>query len=190
MTTETQAAFAARNGWAKSYVTQLKQDGRLVMAMDGSVDVEASLARIAATEDPSKAGVAARHAKARAGGGDGQGKDEKQEEVMEKVGASFKLWQARKMKADAEMAEQERDRRAGILVPREAAEYAIDDVAAGVRASMENLPGRWAPILFPLQTLEETQAALVEMVESELRGLAERAARRAESLRALADKDL
>lgn len=183
MTAETQSAFARRLGKSRQYVSQLKDAGRLVLTDDGLVDAEASLALISATEDPAKSGVAERHARQRAGGGAEMG------ERLEKAGPTFKVWQARKMKADAEMAEQERDRRAGILVPREAAEYAIDDVAAGVRASLENLPGRWAPILFPLQTLEEFQAAMVEMIEAELRAMAERAKRRAEALRALAEKE-
>lgn len=45
-----QAEFARRNGWAKSYVTKLKGEGRLVMTDDGKHLLAAeSLARIAAT---------------------------------------------------------------------------------------------------------------------------------------------
>lgn len=44
--TGTQAQFAAANGWARSYVTRLKQDGRLVFTPAGLVDFTASLARI------------------------------------------------------------------------------------------------------------------------------------------------
>lgn len=42
----TQAQFAQANGWAKSYVTALKQDGRLVFNEAGQVDFAASLQRI------------------------------------------------------------------------------------------------------------------------------------------------
>lgn len=46
----TQAEFAARNGWAKSYVTKLKHEGRLVMTEDGKRVLSAeSLARIGDT---------------------------------------------------------------------------------------------------------------------------------------------
>lgn len=48
-----------------SYVTQLKDAGRLVLTSDGMVDVDASIALIKATADPAKEGVAARHAEAR-----------------------------------------------------------------------------------------------------------------------------
>ena len=64
MTTSTQAEFAALLGKDKSYVTRLKQAGRLVITADGLVDVEKSQALIAATADPSRAEVmAARNAR-------------------------------------------------------------------------------------------------------------------------------
>lgn len=58
--------FARYKGWRPSYVTELKLAGRLVLADDGRVRVRESLARIEATQDPSKTGVAARHAAERA----------------------------------------------------------------------------------------------------------------------------
>lgn len=63
--TATFAEFAALLGCKRSYVTELKKAGRLVLTAEGRVDVAASRARIEATRDPSKAGVAARHAAAR-----------------------------------------------------------------------------------------------------------------------------
>jgi len=64
MTLLNQAAFAAHIGVQKSYVTQLKKAGRLVMAGD-KVDVEASIQLIDETKDPGHAVVAARHQQAR-----------------------------------------------------------------------------------------------------------------------------
>lgn len=64
----TQSEFAALIGKHKSYVTRLKQAGRLVLTADGLVDVEKSKAMIAATADPSRnAAVEARAAPNRAG---------------------------------------------------------------------------------------------------------------------------
>ena len=64
--TSTFGEFAKIARFKASYVTQLKNDNRLVLTDDGKrVRVAESLARIAATKDPSKAGVAARHAAAR-----------------------------------------------------------------------------------------------------------------------------
>lgn len=64
--TATLREFCDAHGWRPSYGHELKRTGRLVMAPDGKhVLVAESAARIAATRDPSKQGVAERHAAAR-----------------------------------------------------------------------------------------------------------------------------
>lgn len=74
MSRESKSAFARRLGVAPSYVTKLKDEGRIVV-VDGQIEVEASLARMEATKDPNRDDVRQRHAKARdakrleAGGG-------------------------------------------------------------------------------------------------------------------------
>ena len=61
------SAFARANGWKPSYVTGLRHAGRLVLTDDGSaVRTAESLKRINDTLDPSKVGVAQRHASNRA----------------------------------------------------------------------------------------------------------------------------
>lgn len=180
--TETQSAFARRINRTRSWVTQLKNDGRLVLTADGLVDIEASMARIEATEDPSKAGVAARHEDARSCGG---GDDEVEDATAVTGLGTFKEHQTRKMKADADMAEMERDRLAGKLVPTDAADFAMDDLVAAVRSRLENWPDRLAPELYPIATLEETRAYLVDAVETELNALSAQRRRRADELRAL-----
>lgn len=57
----TKTEFAARRGWAKSYVTKLDQQGRLVLTDDGKIDVVATEALLDESADPSKAPIAARH---------------------------------------------------------------------------------------------------------------------------------
>jgi len=186
MTSETQADFARRLGVSRPYVTQLKREGRLVLSEDGLVDAEASLARIKATEDPSKARKASQGHPAEKNAPAAPMAPAKSEmdgmTGMEKVGGAFKLWQARKMKADAEMAEMEKSRMARDLVPRDAAEFAMDDLAAGVRSRLENLPARWAPVLAPMDDLNQIQATLTELVENELRALSSQQAKRAKEL--------
>lgn len=60
------AEFSAHLGYGRTYAYQLQKDGRLVMAPDGKrVMVAESMARVRATEDPSKQGVAQRHAQTR-----------------------------------------------------------------------------------------------------------------------------
>lgn len=186
MSAETQIDFAARLGVSRSYITQLKQADRLVMTAAGLVDVEASMARIKATEDPSKARKAPPATPGQENAPRAPISPPKSEmdgmTGLEKVGGAFKLWQARKMKADAEMAEMEKARMARELVPRDAAEFAMDDLAAGVRSRLENLPARWAPVLAPMSELNQIQATLTELVENELRAMANQQAKRAKEL--------
>lgn len=60
------AEFARLNNWQRGRVTQLANDGRLVLAENGKdVCVIESLARIEATRDLSKLETVERHAKAR-----------------------------------------------------------------------------------------------------------------------------
>lgn len=61
MTVISKTEFAARRGWAKSYVSKLANQDRLVLTQDGKVDLEATEALLAQTADPSKAAVADRH---------------------------------------------------------------------------------------------------------------------------------
>lgn len=186
MTIETQAAFARRIGRAKSWITQLKTDGRLVMDATGRmVDVEASIERIRETDNPARSGVADRHEESRRQAQTPKGTGAGREDPDEDKG--YKHWQAVKMRADAEMAQMERDKKAADLVPRESAEFAIDDLGSAVRASLENVPDRWAPVLAPMTDLQEVRATLVEMVQAELSSMSMRAARRAQELRNAAD---
>lgn len=65
-TTATLRQFCDLIGVKPSYGNELKKTGRLVLADDGkTVLVQESMARIEDTRDPSKAGVAARHAAGR-----------------------------------------------------------------------------------------------------------------------------
>lgn len=65
-TTATLREFCNLIGVKPSYGAELKKNDRLVLADDGkTVLVQESIARIEATRDPSKAGVAARHAAGR-----------------------------------------------------------------------------------------------------------------------------
>ena len=61
MTVISKTEFAARRGWAKSYVSKLANQDRLVLTANGKVELEATEALLAESADPSKAAVAARH---------------------------------------------------------------------------------------------------------------------------------
>jgi hypothetical protein len=61
MTVISKTEFAARRGWAKSYVSKLANQDRLVLTKDGKIELEATEALLDQTADPSKAAVADRH---------------------------------------------------------------------------------------------------------------------------------
>lgn len=65
MTIISKSEFATRRGWAKSYVSKLAKQDRLVLTENGKVDLEATEALLADSADPSKAAVTARHEEAR-----------------------------------------------------------------------------------------------------------------------------
>jgi hypothetical protein len=65
MTLISKSEFAARRGWAKSYVSKLAKQERLVLTEDGKIDLEATERLLDESADPSKAAVAARHEEAR-----------------------------------------------------------------------------------------------------------------------------
>jgi len=60
----TKSAFAALQGWSPSYVTKLKDQGRLVFCPNNAklVDVDATLADLLCTGDPRKASLREHHA--------------------------------------------------------------------------------------------------------------------------------
>ena len=72
-----------------------------------------------------------------------------------------------------------RETQAGNLIAREDVEFALDDLGATLRSLMENLADRLAPVVHPLQTIEETHAALSEAAQDVLQTMHEQLARRA-----------
>lgn len=66
MTVMKKSEFADSQGWSRPYVSKLAGQGRLVLNEKGHVEVEATLALLGETADPSKAAVADRHQRERA----------------------------------------------------------------------------------------------------------------------------
>lgn len=54
MTILSRTEYAVSKGWSRQYVGKLVQRGRLVLTLDGKVDVEASEQYLAMTSDPSR----------------------------------------------------------------------------------------------------------------------------------------
>ena len=171
--------FAERLGYKPHYGNQLKKDGRLVMAPDGKhVLLAESLARFEATKDPSRAGVAARHAQARA---------QAQEPAPEKTDetddgadwASAPRYDFQNAKAKREHWAAEREhaafrKEAGELIELSDHVAALADLGATVRAKLE----AWASVLAPqLAGRDEggVRAVIADQVELLLRELADAA---------------
>lgn len=201
MTHETRADFARRMGWNKSSVTRAAQDGRVVVE-GGLVNVEASLEKINALASPyahhrahaqqlaesrqQKITPAAVQAALRAMAPPPEKPAEPLPpgESIEELNRRLKKAEADKREHEAEMARMERETMAGNLIAREDVEFALDDFGATLRSLMDNLADRLAPVVHPLQTIEETHAAINEAAQDVLQTMHEQLARRAEERKA------
>lgn len=167
-----QAQFARRLGVSPAHVTRLKQAGRLVM-VDGRVLVEQSRQRIDATGGV-RPDVADRHAqrrKPRQPAQDGAGEEIGGFDDSMSLGAARDLLARSKARREAAMAEKEeleRDALAGRLVERSAAERAMRDLGAQVRAALETYADQVAPLVAPIVDLNEVHAVLAEQCRNVL----------------------
>ena len=178
--TLTPREFAARLGFKPHYGHQLAKDGRLVFAPDGKrVLVQESIARFNATKDPSRQGVADRHAAGRADQADPDDAPESADEDGPEGGAPLYDFQNAKAKREHWAAEREHAafrKEAGELIELTTHIAAMADVGATVRAKLE----AWASTLPPqLAGRDEAavRATLADQVELLLRDLADRVRR-------------
>lgn len=172
MVMESKSAFAARLGKAPSYVTRLKDDGRLVLADDGkSVDVAASLRLIEQTAgnrpDVTDRWNNARSAKSMADVGGATTSPEKtpqrhtaQADAAEKIGSSLQAARAVKEKYAAMTAKVEYEKLMGNLIAREDVDAVLRFVGATVRSLLDVFPDQYAPVLCATTDIHETHAAL------------------------------
>ena len=167
MSVLSQSEFATLLGKDKSYVTRLKQAGRLVITADGQVDVEKSQALIASTADPSRAAAV----EARASEQLGKERSAPQDNA---IGNSYQTARAVNEKYKALIAKLEYEKSSGKLIEADEARLFAADLAATFRAALEVLPDRLAPELVPLRETEAVRAVLVESFEQVLIDLADK----------------
>lgn len=172
--TATLAEFARLANRKRSYITELKATGRLAMTDDGKrVRVAESLALIAATRDPSKAGVVARHEAAREAAGAtaaaAPASAPPREESEDEDGSDgYQHWRKRNERAKALAAERDNRLRDGELL--EAADVTATASAAIVtlRNRLESLPDVLGPQLAAEQDEGRVRALLAETIEHAL----------------------
>lgn len=135
--------FARELGRAPSYVTKLREAGRLVLTDDGKrVLVEASKQRIAATESGRPQHVAAReHHAQRRGQGDG---GENGGEAESPVTGTRADWERREAAARAQLREIELAKTRAELVEVAAVQHAGTEAGGILRTVLENLPDQLA----------------------------------------------
>jgi len=153
-----QAEFARQQNWSRSYVTQLKKDGRLVMSGDGKkVLHEKSLVRIKATEDPNREDVKQRHAAER---------EEVVNPDVKKAGSSYQAARAVKERFNALSAKLAYEKESGTVVEAAAVKKAGFELGTHIRKALENMPDQLAPELAPISDPARVHAVLVEYFEA------------------------
>lgn len=183
--TVTFAAFARLLGVKASAVTALRKADRLVLTPDGKrVQVAASRARMAATADPSKAGVVDRHAATRAARAEGEGQAapvapaaasaavESDPADDTAATAGYQHWRERTERAKALAAERDNALAEGKLMDAGEVTAAIAAATTTLRTHLERLPAELAPSLAATADEGQVRAQLTEAIEQALEDLA------------------
>lgn len=181
--------FSEYIGCKRTYAYQLKKEGRLVLTDDGKmVRVAESIARIAETRDPSKLGVANRHAQTRGAqamtghtaqqteAGNVDAEQDAETEIEAKPGSRAYDFQTAKAKREHWAAEREHAawrKEAGELMEKGDVVSAFADAGATLRGRLE----AWTATLPPqLVGRDESaiRATLTDQVERLLLDLADK----------------
>ena len=187
MTIVSRAEFARLQGYDRSYVTRLAQAGRLVMHAEGRVDVEASIERIKATEDPNRDDVRERHARERAAKAaaaavrveDGQDDPETENDDPEPPDAApvnngYADARAEKERWAAKHAQLDYEKAAGRLVESATVAAAGRELGTLMRQVFERMPDQLAPELAAELDADRVHALLQSAIDDALRLLSER----------------
>jgi transcriptional regulator with XRE-family HTH domain len=178
MQVETQAEFSRRMRVNRSTVTRWKRDQRLALTEDGRIDVQASLRKLTATEGVLPAHIARREqlAEQRAAPEPPAEDEPKEAEIegMEAIGIATKRAALRKLQAEADRAQMERDLQRGNLIERREVAKDLADAVAVILNAAETLPDRLAPVLTGVAEQSTVRAILRDEVEQLLATVSER----------------
>jgi transcriptional regulator with XRE-family HTH domain len=144
MQTLNQSDFAKHIGVNKSYITQLKQEGRLVFSENGKVDVEASLIKIKETADPNRDDVSTRHAEKRTAIVELEVKPKKIAKQKSSSEVTFSEARAKEQHYKSLQAELEYQKAISEVVSVAEMKAAVGDVVTTFKQALENLPHRAA----------------------------------------------
>lgn len=161
MTLMTKSEFAAHIGKNPGYVSQLSNNGRLVM-QGKMVNVEASVLRIAETADPGKVGVVVRHQIERE---QKQNTSHELDELSGKLGHQYQNARAQKEKYAALQAKLAFEKEIGLLLVANEAKMAVADGDVIIRNKLEAMPDILAPQLAAVQDENRIRAILIDYVE-------------------------
>jgi hypothetical protein len=145
-----QAEFARLINASRSYITQLKKSGRLVLTDGGLVLANESKARIKETADPAKDGTI---------------------KSIDQVGNSYAAARAVKERYQAMLSKLQYERESGILVLKSDVAASVADIVTRFRLASENLPFRVSPELVG-KDLDQIRAILKQHVFETLNDLA------------------
>jgi hypothetical protein len=196
------SAMAAHLGVSRSYLTELRQAGRLVLSDDGRrCWLQASAERVKATADPSQDATRARHAAGRAGAPDpvpaaqtaeaamcasgaGEGAGEVVESDDPSSGVRYQDARARKEHYLALQAQRDYERSMGKLVAADEIRHAVANAATTLRVRLETLPSSLAAQLAAEHDEGRVRALLADQIEVLLGELAREFGHVAQEVRA------
>jgi hypothetical protein len=174
MTTETARAFYRRQGWNPGYGHKLKTQGKLVaLVVDGKelIDVEASIARLAATADPNKGHMAAVNDRQRAAHRGEPAQADLPMAPPESKNATFMQAKTAQAVFDAKSAKLNFEERSLKLIRVDAVRSAVGVVFSSTRDAMLQIPARMAPLLAAEAEPAKVQAMLHAEIHQALHDL-------------------
>lgn len=183
-TLESKSDFARRLGINKSHLSRGKALEWLAME-GGLVNVEESLRRREswASPQPHHRAHAAQLEEARQqppAEAPAKPGSATQHHDIEQLNMRLKAAEVNKREQEAEKARMEAEQMAGNLIAKEHVDFALDDFGATLRSLMENFAARYAPVIHPLQSLDEVHRALDEAATDILHTVHDNLARHAQ----------
>ncbi|QZA80194.1 hypothetical protein [Deefgea piscis] len=173
--------YAKLRGWSRQYVGKLGKENRLVMS-GGKVDVDATDALLDKTADPSKQGVKDRWAEQR---GDDYSPPAATHQSCHSIVPpeitleyDFQVARAKRETHMAKIAEMDEQQRMGNLVDVNMVRQAMTDNGAAMRAALERMPDRIAPVL----AAETDPTVVYQLLDEEIGRILDELVRTAEQL--------